>query len=379
MILHLVCDEKFIDYAINLFGEVAPLQNEFLAVIPHEGYRFMYIKQTGKLNTFVSSEAGMNELVNKLAQYDAIIFHSLFPDFFHKVLDKINNSSIKLVWLFWGGEFYEHPAIRMGYQGQLTHSTYQKSFFFRKILSKIKQGLKKQYQQPDIISSARKMTHIVTAFPEDYDTVCKVWQCNAQWMWWNYYSIEETVGTLIDKETNGADIFLGNSATLPNNHIEVLSVLQRMNLGQRKVFIPLSYGNPRYAKFVTTEARNRLGINSMPLLKFLERDEYNKIILGCSVVIMNHYRQQAVGNIVTALWLGAKIYMSEKSPVYRHFTKLGAKIYTVEADLNPENPDAFTALTRQEKENNRKVIYQEYSRKNMLEKTRLIVDRLLMR
>lgn len=376
MILHLVSDEKFIDYAIKMFGEVAPLQNVFLAVVPCQGYQFRYIKQIEKLNTVIDSDAGVTDFVNKSTQYDAIMFHSLFPEFFCNVLDKIDNDTTKIAWMFWGGEFYEHPSVGMNYQGQLTYSSYQRSIFVRKYLANLKNVLVKK-KIPDYVNNIGKITHIITPFPEDYKVVRDIWHCNAQWIWWNYYSIEETLGNLVNMEIVGDDILLGNSATLPNNHIEILSILQKINLGRRKVFIPLSYGNSRYAKFVTKKAKKCLNVHSVPLLDFLERDEYNKIMLNCGVVIMNHYRQQAVGNIVTALWLGAKIYMSERSPVYRHFIDLGAKIYTVEKDLKPDNPESLSPLTNQEKENNREVIYKEYSKKNMLEKTQLLVNQLL--
>lgn len=379
MILHLVCDEKFIDYAISLFGKAAPLQNEFLAVIPHQGYQFKYIKQSEKLNTIVDSEIGVNDLINKSTQYDAIVFHSLFLDFFHKVIRKINTDSTKLVWVLWGGEFYESPDIKMDYQGKLTYAAYNKSIFVRRTLSKVLSVIRgKNTYHYNIIESARKMSYIVTPFFEEYQNIIKKWRISAQWLSWNYYTIEETVGVLMEKEVTDGNILLGNSATISNNHIEVLCILSKMELGQQKVIIPLSYGDPKYAGVIKKEAKKRLAEHSMPLIDFLERNEYNKIMLGCSVVIMNHYRQQAVGNIVTALWLGAKVYMSERSPVYRHFTNLGVKIYTVENDLNPKNSKALVALTNIEKKNNRKVIYQEYSRENMLEKTRLIVNQLLL-
>ncbi len=380
MILHLVFDDKFIDYAINLFDQVAPSENEFLAVIPYAGYEFKYIKQVERLNVIVYSETEIENLVKRGDQYQAIVFHSLFSYFFHKVIGSINEKKTKLVWIFWGGEFYDYATNVPLYRGKLTSALYSESSFFEKVKTKLFSILRRMRpckKGGDIIKNVRKLSYIVTPFFDDYDIVRRTWQTNAQYLWWNYYSIEETVGNLMDRTINGNHILLGNSSTPSNNHVEVLSVLQKMDLSGRKVFIPLSYGDPKYAEFVQKEVRERLDAHAEPLLTFMERDEYNKIMLSCGVVIMNHYRQQALGNIVTALWLGAKIYLSERSPIYRHFTKLGAIIYNVENDLTSDNPAALSPLSDQEKTINKKVIYAEYSKENMLEKTRLLVRQLM--
>ena len=61
---------------------------------------------------------------------------------------------------------------------------------------------------------------------------------------------------------------------------------------------------------------------------------YNKIQIDCGIVIMNHYRQQACGNIIAALNMGCKVFLSHKSPLLKHFKGLGLHIYCIESDLN---------------------------------------------
>jgi hypothetical protein len=55
-------------------------------------------------------------------------------------------------------------------------------------------------------------------------------------------------------------------------------------------------------------------------------DEYNDLVAGCDVVIMNHRRQQALGNIGTALNAGATVYLDEANPVYEFFRRSGASV-----------------------------------------------------
>ena len=48
---------------------------------------------------------------------------------------------------------------------------------------------------------------------------------------------------------------------------------------------------------------------------------------------MNHYRQQACGNIIAALNMGCKVFLSNKSPLLEHFRDIGVTVYCIETDL----------------------------------------------
>ena len=92
---------------------------------------------------------------------------------------------------------------------------------------------------------------------------------------------------------------------------------------------------------------------------FLPRDEYNELMFSCSTMIQPHFRAQAQGNIITALWLGMRVYLSEKNFAYRYFKRLGAIVFSLENDLSKEG---FSALPEETVVRNRTVLLQWYDK-----------------
>jgi hypothetical protein len=124
-------------------------------------------------------------------------------------------------------------------------------------------------------------------------------------------------------ELTGGDILLGNSATPTNNHVEALRRLAKADLGDRKVIAPLSYGDPDYRDAIVALGRQLLGERFQPLLAFMPLAEYNALTARCAAVVMNHRRQQALGNIMVALYRGARLYLDEAGMMYRYLREMG--------------------------------------------------------
>ncbi|GHU72186.1 hypothetical protein FACS189450_09510 [Spirochaetia bacterium] len=385
MILHLFSDEKFIDYTITHFKRIAPAKNTFICIIPSSDYTLKYIKQIEDVELMIDSKKDISKLLAGIYQYDAVIFHSLFPRFFLKILYYVDPDKIKLVWIFFGGEFYDHPLIIQKYLGELSNNYYcfLKSNYKVIIMKMIKNIIKKSilfydFTKFNIEKNIKKIAYI-SALEEENENIQKEWHINAQClpMGYHYFSIEKTVGDLINDHVVGTNILIGNSANITNNHLEVFNILKDFSIGERKIIVPLSYGgNIKYQNYIVEQGKCLWGNNFISLLSFIEREKYNQYFLDCGVVIMNHYRQQAVGNIVTSLWLGVKLYMSERSPVYSFLKKKNIILYTIENDLKPDNPNVFVPLSPGEINNNRDILYKEYSFSNILNATRLIIEEL---
>ena len=74
-----------------------------------------------------------------------------------------------------------------------------------------------------------------------------------------------------------------------------------------------------------------------------------------------HERQQAMGNIYTALNMGCKVFLSNTSPVFTFLKKLGVYVYSIQNDLSTS--EINTPLTEEEKSHNRNIIYSMYNEK----------------
>ena len=180
----------------------------------------------------------------------------------------------------------------------------------------------------------------------------------------------------MDAVVDGSNVLIGNSCTIECNHLDGFSALRSFELGKANVVVPLSYGKPWLKNLLLREGRRRFGEHFYPLTDFLPRDEYNRIIKSCAVAIMPHYRPQAFGNILTALWLGTRVYMSKRSPLFCFFKRIGAVVFSLEDDFKKPRPFALSPLSDTDREQNRRIISSIYS-KDVIHQKNLEIVRIL--
>jgi hypothetical protein len=101
-----------------------------------------------------------------------------------------------------------------------------------------------------------------------------------------------------------------------------------------KILVPLNYSGATWYRDIVIEKGNFLfGECFYPVVKFMQKEDYFDLISSCSVVIFNHYRQQALGNMNVMLYFGARIYLSEKSITYQYYKSLGYHVFSLESDF----------------------------------------------
>ena len=314
-----------------------------------------------------SNSREFNELLNRLGDYNAIILHGLFHPWQAKVLTAVP-SNVKVAWVFWGADIYGRNNIRNNYI-----STSSKILLglhnLKYTLTRRKH--KKSYEIP--LDLLNRIDYCLTDIHEDFTFVKQYLGNGIKELWYNYYSIEETLGDLAGSTISGENILIGNSCTIECNHLDAFHVLKTFKLNNSKLIIPLSYGESWLQKIIIRTGGHLFGSRLTPLVDFLPRDEYNHIILGCSVAIMPHYRPQAFGNILTALWLGCRVYLSEKNTLLHFFKRIGITIFSIEHDLKPNNINALTALPEDKRSINRSIISGIYSKEIMHQKNKELV------
>ena len=74
---------------------------------------------------------------------------------------------------------------------------------------------------------------------------------------------------------------------------------------------------------------------------------------------MNHYRQQAVGNILAMLWMGAKVFLDERNSFYHYLKRIEIHVFSISEDLVPENKTVFHKLTPDQVSTNRMILQNE--------------------
>lgn len=367
MILHLLFDSKFGEYAIRQFSD-SIMCSEFVLVtdsntpVYSEKYRNVrIIKEEG--NEFSS-------LLCQLGEYKAIVLHGLFYPWQERVLEAVPDH-VKIAWVFWGGDLYDRQDVKKRFL-----SGTSKWLLSIQNMKRVLRGrsVSPKYEIP--LQLLKRIDYCLTDIPEDFAFAKSYLKSDIKDLWYNYYSIEETIGDLVDSTCSGNNVLVGNSCSLTCNYLDGLKMARELDLPTNAmVYVPLSYGETWLRKVVTKWGRILLGNRFISLTSFLPREEYNKIVKSCSVVIMPHYRPQAFGNILTALWLGSRVFLSERNELFHFFNGIGAVLFSAERDLNDPSV-SLGPLSEIEREQNREVISSLYGREVMYLKNLEIVRTL---
>jgi dTDP-N-acetylfucosamine:lipid II N-acetylfucosaminyltransferase len=121
-------------------------------------------------------------------------------------------------------------------------------------------------------------------------------------------------------------IWLGNSDTVTNNHLDALNSLKKFKNENIEIICPLNYGNKNYGDTVEEYGVNIFGSKFIAIRDFIEREEYYKLMNQTSIVIMNHKRGQAGGNIIAFMLKKKKVFLNSQSSIYKLFQSMGITI-----------------------------------------------------
>ena len=109
------------------------------------------------------------------------------------------------------------------------------------------------------------------------------------------------------------------------------------------------------------------------LKDFIPLDEYNKKIGSCSFFIFGHKRQQAMGNIISALWMGSSVFLYEDNPVYKFLKKSNFFVFEIKKFNQNYNE---LILTKEQKEINRELIKKIFNENEALKNIENIYNML---
>ena len=365
MILHLLFDDKFGEYAVRQFSG-NEMYSEFV-IVTNSNDSDCSDKFKG-VPVVLEDKEEFQTFLHRLGEYKTVVLHGLFYPWQERVLRAVPDD-VKVAWVFWGGDIYGRKDIADNYLSASSKWLRRKQNIKRLVKHRKVQD---RYEIP--YELLKRIDYCLTDIPEDFAFVKQYLNSDIKELWYNYYSVEETIGALMNSRCNGNNILLGNSSSLECNHTDGLRAIRAMDLTvSTKVYVPLSYGESWLRKEISRKGRRLLGEKYQPLTGFLPRTEYNRIVQSCSVAVMPHYRPQAFGNILTALWLGTRVYMSKRSELFAFFSRIGVFIYSIENDLNPGNTSALQPLSEEETGVNRRIIASLYGINVMKEKNKFIV------
>lgn len=369
MILHLLHSDnatgrQFAEYVIGQFS--SPEMCSEFAIISDSDVKDSFLHQERIHFINLSNKDLLLCLIKSLSEYSALVLHGVFYPWCELILKSVPDK-VKVAWMFWGGEIYDRD---MSFLAPLTRRLTILHGFIKRKKDNPSWSLPKELFQ--------RIDYCLTGEKEEYEYAKEyVQSTQMQHIWYTYYSMEETLGDLFNQYSSGNSVWLCNSASVENNVFDAVAKLSygrnRKHLRGRKVIMPLSYGSGWVRNAMIKIGPHFFKSGFLPLVEFLPRKEYNRMMLDCSTMILPYYRPAAQGNILTALWLGMRVYLSEKSMSYLFFRRLGVNVFSFESDFNKYG---CLRLSKGEIEQNRQILRTWYGKDHVDEACRNVVAAL---
>ncbi len=374
-LLHIVPDDKFIDYAIDLFDNTF-VENRYIFLTNEAFCAFKFIKNTTRIECVNTKD------VNRLWQdpnVDMFCFHSLDYNKYQYVLSI--PQSKKILWLSWGYDLYGEigicpPVLKIPCYKLLTKEFLQ----YKSLKTHIKEWL---YFALHLESSIRKIymlkqaerraiclqkqvlqrvDYISTVLPIEYEMLRKKTKTRAQYFPFQYSSRKKTQNLPMSKNANF--ILVGNSASATNNHLDLLDILKNRGI-TNVIQMPISYGDKYYAEHlrqVAAQSKQKI----ITISDFMERTEYISLLSQCKALVLGCIRQQALGNVNIMLSQGGKVFLYKDSIDFQFLKREGCIVFSIEDDLTVENIE--TSLTIDEISINREILDRLFVFDNVLKR-----------
>lgn len=364
MILHLVDDEKIVDRIISVFEEALPKQNIFICFISQthaSGPRF--ISSTDNVYFVIDKKIPSNL---DLSNVSKVIIHFLSLD---KINFFVNHVSRKLptYWILWGADLYNSLLFSKGMA--LYDEPRYLNWKLRLYMWIAPWGYSTRSEKKYLTFIENYINCFIADCKQEYQLMQhylgKV-ASNLVYKEFFYYSIDEILGKqLIQCQVKGNVILLGNSASFTNNHYYAMKILSKLNLGDKNIVTPISYsGTAKYRTHVKKIGRRLFGSKYSALESFLSLADYNELMITAEVCVFGSWRQEAVGNIVIALYLGAKVFLSNRSVLLSFFRDLGILIFELELITTEQ---LITPLTCEERQMNRNILLNRYNKERQMQ------------
>lgn len=323
MILHIMTLEKFTPPFIDFIDKYFDISKHKFTFITSKKYQYGLTEN--HVVEFLHSDEDFSILKDYMKKSDKIILHGLWRDKVDAILFESPQLLKKCYWIMWGGDFY-YPD----------RTSNVRKFVIKNV------GYLVSYAQGDFYL-AKKLYGATGQFRK-----CFSYPSNL------YQELPET-----PTQNNTINILVGNSADPSNNHQQIFEKLIAWKDDNIKIFCPLSYGDNNYATATIKSGQNLFQHKFNALTKFIPKDNYLTLLQQMDIAVFNHERQQAMGNIITLLGLGKKIYMRPNISTYQMLKSLGATVY------NTANIGLFP-VKRQHEKHNQKIIKQYFSTENLI-------------
>ena len=345
MNLHIVPDNTFINKFYDNLEELGLTGNNKIIVRSNEK-KLKSIKPGLPFAPIYSSR--FSSLVGDTASYDKVFIHYFTPLLYRWVA---THNFQEVNWMVWGGDLYNLSSLDELCYEPITLGKYvRKDWSAQTALYNLKVLIT---QDPFKKKAYAKVKNILTWMNQEYRFALGHLPIHADQKFF-FYENQLPYGmldALIKPQTKSGKVSLivGNSGSPTNNHLDVVQYLEENGV-EADLFLPVSYGDPRYISFLKKNLKFSFG-----KVEFVDRympfDEYLDFLSTADGLIMNTIRPQGYGNILMMMYLGKPVFFNSGNISLPDLTAAGIQWHPLESlrtlgdlDWNASNKDAVMNL-----------------------------------
>ncbi len=380
---HIMVDEKFIDDFINDAEAAAPTNNIY--IINSNATALKFVKNPLARHLPMCS-IRFWKTISQINANDKLWIHWLSADAARLMI--YLSSSIEVGLFFWGADIVATPSQQyqeFNYDAEnltfilksrsqkkekiLVFSTAKALLIKAKILAvaAIGGGLRlgisnfksqlyysgtSAHKQLKLKAAALKRISYFMGFNSyDLEWIKERFDCNALFV---YFFYEVGANSALDQPTITAyaaqkktfTIWLGNSASTTNNHLDALITLSKLPYDCiEKIISPLNYGDESvdkiYTKTVVELGKKLFKEKFQPLFVYIPRAAYYELLATCDAVFFYHNRSQGAGNIMIALALEKQVFLKKQNTLHQLLTTSDAIQVYSSAGITNEDLQKF--------------------------------------
>jgi len=270
----------------------------------------------------------------KMHKSKKIILHGLFDRRLVLILFFMPWLLKKCYWVMWGGDLYSYKLARRDWKWHV------RECFRRSVI--------------------KNMGFLVNGTGGDVDLAREWYGAKGKHIkCFNYPSNIYKEYNTPKKTKFCINIMVGNSADPSNNHLEVFDKLEAFKEKNIKIYTPLTYGNSEYSRFIIDQGKQRFGEKFVALTDHMPFSQYLVFLGDIDIAVFNHRRQQALGNTITLLGLGKKVYLNSASTLNGVFEEFAIEVFDVSVMT-------IDLIENQTAENNTKNVKAVFSKESLI-------------
>jgi hypothetical protein len=363
--LHLMLDEKFIDYFIRIAEEIQPGNNRYIVYLSRDNKTLEYVKDP-RVETCFWKEAAFLKIYRSVDEYEKIFIHNLSSEMVTFINRLGVNPRVKIFWVIWGLDLFRPTFLYWKFlYDPYTRQFLLKAYPWLKFLPlkwaeflflKAAKFLRlEEYRQRR--AAIGRIDYCLHWNKLDLDLLQPHYKFRMIFLEYNYFNISLNIDKILKPvsgqlavKDQGTNLLIGNSALPTNNHADLFLLLKKqIDISAYNFYSILSYGPENYKEFVLSRGREILGKNFKPITKFMPITGFFELLQTVTAGVFANNRTQAGGNVLSLLLMGKKVFLKKENTVYQMYRSLGAHIFKLEelTDSELQKP-----LSRQQIEDN---------------------------